>query len=169
MRREEASFDRIYQKQYTAILSFAVSRGRSRADAEEIAAEAFVRLWDRWEEMAALDEVSVKKWLYVTAGNIVREYRRRDASTVPLEEVECVLHDSVGEDPLEEAQFSHYLREIERALRPEEWELFRLAFLEQTSYEEIMTRMGLRPQALRVRIHRLRSKLRPMLSRLFGN
>jgi len=35
MRREEASFDRIYQKQYTAILSFAVSRGRSRADAEE--------------------------------------------------------------------------------------------------------------------------------------
>lgn len=168
MGRRECAFDRCYRKHYSAILCFGISRGQSRADAEEIAAEAFVRLWERWDEMEEMDEVSVKKWLYVTAGHIVREYRRRQTSTVPLEELEGVLTDRGGADTIEEEQFRHYLRRIERELGEREWELFRLAFLEQIPYERITERMNIPSGVLRVRIHRLRGKLKKMLPRLFG-
>ena len=169
MRRGESAFDRCYRTHYPAIYHFSFSRGYSRADAEEIAAETFVRLWDRWEEMAELDEVSIKKWLYITAGNIVKEYRRRAVPTVPLEEVESILTDHGSGEAIEEEQFRHYLREIERELSEREWELFRLAFLEQMPYDRMMAQMGIgSTDVFYARIHRLRRKLRKMLPRLFG-
>ena len=168
MDQREMAFDRCYRKHYSAVLCFGISRGQSRADAEEIAAEAFVRLWNRWDEMADSDDISIKKWLYVTAGHIVREYRRRQAPDIPLEELECVLTDPEGNTPLEEEQFRHYLKKIRRELSESEWALFQLAFLEQIPYDRIMKRMNIRSEVLRVRIHRLRKKLKKMLPQLFG-
>lgn len=168
MEQRERAFDRCYQKHYSAMLCFGISRGQSRADAEEIVAETFVRLWDHWDEMEGRDETAIRKWLYVTAGNIIKEYRRRQIPTVPLEEFESILTDTESGDLMEEEQFRHYLKEIERELSTLEWELFQLAFLEQTPYEQIMERMSTRPELLRVRIHRLRKKLKKLLPRLFG-
>ncbi len=168
MGNRENTFDRCYQKHYSAILCFGISRGQSHTDAEEIAAETFIRLWSNWDEMEGHDDASIKKWLYVTAGNIVKEYRRRQMSTVPLEEVESILTDPESADVLEEEQFRHYLNEIKQKLSEIEWELFQLAFLEQIPYDRIMERMNIRSEVLRVRIHRLRKKLKGLLPRLFG-
>ncbi len=169
MGTEEKAFDLCYQKNYLAIYHFSFSRGYSRADAEEITAESFVRLWDRWPEMAGLDEISIRKWLYVTAGNIVKESRRRTVLTVPLEEVEGILTDHGGNEPIEEEQFCHYLREIERELSKSEWELFRSAFLEQHPNDAIMAQLEIgSTDVFYARIHRLRKKLKKMLPRIFG-
>ena len=168
MEKRENSFDRSYKKHYSAILCFGISRGQSRADAEEIAAETFIRLWDRWDEMEGRDDSFIRKWLYVTAGNIIKEYRRRATLTVPLDEVESVLTDRENGDAVEEEQFRYYLNEIRRELSGIEWELFQQAFLEQIPYGQIMERMNIRSEVLRVRIHRLRKKLKKLLPRLFG-
>ena len=168
MRRNENTFERVYRRLYHTVFCFALSRGASRADAEEISAEAFVRLWRCWDTLEARDETEIKKWMYVTAGNIVREYRRNSVADVPLEEVESVLFDGEHTQIAEEAQFRHYLKQIERALGEREWKLFRLAFLEQLPYEQLAEQLHCSSTALRVRIHRLRGKLRPLLPQLFG-
>lgn len=169
----EREFDLCYRKQYPAIFAFCLSRGLCRADAEESASETFVRLWNRADEMDGRDELEIKKWLYVTAGNVVKEYRRRAmrTQTVPLEELEGVLPDGDSDSAhaIEQEQYRHYLARLERELNESEWELFRLAFLEQMPYERVVRELNLRPDALRARIMRLRKKLRSILPQLFAN
>ena len=166
---EEKAFDRCYRTNYPAIYRFSFSRGYSRVDAEEIAAETFVRLWDRWGEMARWDELSIRKWLYLTAGNIVKEYRRRAVPTVPLEEVESMLSDQGSGETIEEEQFRYYLRELERELSGDEWKLFRAVFLERHPCETVMALLGIgSTDAFYARIHRLHKKLKKILPRLFG-
>ena len=167
MATDEKAYDRCYRINYPAIYHFSFSRGYSRADAEEITAEAFVRLWERWEEMGGWDEISIRKWLYVTTGNIIKAYRRRAVPTVPLEEIESVLTDGGNNEAVEEEQFRHYLKRIEHGLSQNEWELFRLTFLEQLSKDAIMAQMKIgSADVLYARIHRLRKKLKKMLPRI---
>jgi RNA polymerase sigma-70 factor (ECF subfamily) len=50
---------------------------RNRHEAEEIMQDAFLRIWERWERVAALDDA--EGYLYRTAMNVLRSRARRAA------------------------------------------------------------------------------------------
>ena len=47
----------------------------NRSEAEDISQEAFLRLWERWDDVAAMDEPA--GYLHRTAINVFRDRRRR--------------------------------------------------------------------------------------------
>jgi RNA polymerase sigma-70 factor, ECF subfamily len=69
----EAFFDQHHERLYRALWLVT----RNRHEAEEIAQDAFLKVWERWDRVASLDEPG--GYLYRTSMNVFRSRRRRSA------------------------------------------------------------------------------------------
>ncbi len=162
-------FDSFYKKYYKIIYNYSLSWGQSHSDADEIASEALLRLYRKWDERWKIPEEENLKWLYMTARNVIHEYSRAQARK---SENEVEISDSSGgagdveRQTVEEEQYSYYLGKIKKLLEPEEWRLFCLAFVEERSMAEIEAALGIDNTALRARLYRLRKKLKSRLDKI---
>jgi len=80
----------------------------SRADAEDISQEAFLRVWERWERVAPME--NREAFLFRTAMNVFRNRARRARL--------AVRRTLVGPDPKDELAEVEERDLVERALRP---------------------------------------------------
>src|SRR5210317_2602148 len=68
------------------VIAQAFHRLNSRADAEDVAQEAFVRLWriaPDWKQ----DQAKVSTWLYRVVENLCIDQLRRNKTSAPLDDV----------------------------------------------------------------------------------
>jgi RNA polymerase sigma factor (sigma-70 family) len=80
----------------------------NRADAEDISQEAFLRVWERWDRVALMD--NPEAFLFRTAMSVFRNRSRR---------ARLVLRRAiVGADPRDELADVEERDQVERALRP---------------------------------------------------
>jgi len=68
-------FGDLYEEQYTHVLAYAVSKARDRHAGEDVAAEAFTRLWTELRAGKAI--VSPPAWLFTTVRRLVIDRGRR--------------------------------------------------------------------------------------------
>jgi RNA polymerase sigma-70 factor, ECF subfamily len=91
------SFEDFYRDEHAGVFGSLVLLTRNRADAEELMQEAFLRVWERWDDLHDLDDPT--GYLYRTAMNAAFSRRRRakvaarkllrpDPPPDPLEELE---------------------------------------------------------------------------------
>src|SRR3990172_5528462 len=69
------SFETFFETERIRLYRVLFAITGSRQEAEDIAQEAFLRVWERWDRVAALDEPV--GYLHRTAMNVFRDRRRR--------------------------------------------------------------------------------------------
>jgi len=70
-----ATFEEFFEAERDRLYSALFAITSDRPEAEDISQEAFVRVWERWDRVSAMDERA--GYLHRTAMNVFRDRRRR--------------------------------------------------------------------------------------------
>lgn len=129
---------------------------RDRHEAEEIAQDAFLKLWERWERVGLLRDP--EGYLYRTAMNLFRNRRRRAA---------LALQRAVGTRPADHSipaveERDAVVRALGALTRGQRSALVLTNLLGFTS-EEAAKALGVRPSTIRVLAARGRASLRDQM------
>jgi RNA polymerase sigma-70 factor, ECF subfamily len=147
-------FGAIYERYAGDVLRFALYLSGNRADAEEIAAETFVRAWIATGEIRV---TTIKAYLFSIARNLyIERYRRRGRDgSMPGD----VPDEAPG--PEAAARSRDELDAVMAALRamPEVDRAAVLMRADDLPYDDIARALGITLAAARVKVHRARLKL----------
>ena len=152
------AFELLVSRYQGKVFRLAMSYVRSAADAEDLAQEAFVRLW---RALPLYDgRASLSTWFYVIARNAcLSELRRRRARpTLPLDETaeprrtEGLAPAPASDLRLDCARLLETLPETQR-------QVVRLFYLEDRSYDEVAALLAMPKNTVRSHLHRARRRL----------
>jgi RNA polymerase sigma-70 factor, ECF subfamily len=152
---EPLEFGRLYEEYANDVHRFALYLTGSKADAEDITSETFVRAW---ASSGRIRVGTVKAYLFTIARNLYLDWRRQDARHAPMPEQ--VTDPAPG--PEAESSGRSELRTVVAALQALP-EIDRSALLmhavEGLSSEQVGLALGLSAAAVRVKVHRSRMRL----------
>lgn len=126
---------------------------RHRFEAEEIAQEAFLKVWERWDRVAGMDDPA--GYLYRTAINVWRSRGRRAAVAIRR-----VVHAIPQDDGLAAIEERDVVVRAMAPLTPRERAALVLVDLLGLTSEEAGKALGVRPSTVRVLAARGRDRLR---------
>ncbi len=145
-------------------LAFLERRVESRAAAEEILQEAFVRGLGQADEIR--DDERAVAWFYRLLRNaVIDHYRARGAEVRGLEALARELADASAPPPELEAALCRCFEALLPALRPEYSEILRRVDLEGGRPADFAREAGLTANNAMVRLYRARKALRADLQR----
>jgi DNA-directed RNA polymerase specialized sigma24 family protein len=142
------TYGREYQHGFVKTVRLLRSRGASADDAEDLAQAAWLRGWQKLNQLK--DQAMVVSWVNVIALNCHRRYTQTQARLQPLQEL-CG-HIGVDAAPLEAAR-------ILGSCRPKDRRLF-VQQMDGLTTPEIALQEGVTATAIRVRILRARRAVR---------
>lgn len=156
---EEEQFSAFFRAHYNAIVRYVERRVAQPEDAAELVADVFRIAWQRFDPASAAS----RAWLFQVAHNVVLDHYRRSGRQRALI---TKLSDEVASQwrvpaPLEPE--NPILAALERLDEPVR-EVLRLRYWEELGVAEIATVLQLSPGAVRVRLHRARQQLKPLLT-----
>ena len=140
----------LYPLYFEELTRFLTGLLKSRAAAEDVAQEAFLRALEHAEQFEAYDRAACRAWLYRTAKRIcIDRFRRRSCAPLPED---GVFREDDHTGP-EVAELIALLPAHERAL-------FVLNAFESYSAKELADQFGLKPATVRQRLCSARARLR---------
>ena len=172
---DERAFEALYSRYESLVYNLAYFKVKNRADALDVAQEAFMKLWQRAASYRG--EGSVSAFIHTIVKNAATDcLRRREAETVPLtpsgedgEEHELQVSDE-GDTPEEASVRREKIEEVRRAigeLSDDHREVIVMYDIDGKSYVEIAVALGVDIGTVKSRLFRARKKLREIL--LKGN
>lgn len=154
-------FRLLYESSYADLVAYCRRRIAPSA-VDDVVAQAFLIAWQR------LDDVTddPRPWLFGVAHNVIRNRRRQDARAAILLDVlvtEITTRQDV-DDPLalDEVQA---LVEALHAMKEADAELVRLTAWEGLPHADIAVVLGCSENAVAIRLHRARGRLRDRLAK----
>lgn len=169
---DEAALAALMERWERPVKSVIVRLVLNASEAEELAQETFVRVWQQREKFRVGAEF--RPWVFSIAVNLARNrlrwWRRRPGvsldewSEAPIAEAR-EGRPGAGTAALEADERAAAVREAVAALPVELREALVLFEYEQMSQAEIATAVGATPKAVETRIYRAREKLRAALQR----
>ena len=154
--RQDRAFERLLAAYRGRVYRLALGFVREPADAEDLAQEAFVRLW---RALPLYDgRASFSTWLYVIARNAcLNEVRRRGLRpTTALDEDAEPAAGTAMAPPVDERLDCETLVE---ALPEPQRRIVRLFYLEERSYEQVAAMLDMPINTVRSHLHRARKRL----------
>ena len=154
--------EEIYRRYSGELFGYLFSLARSRADAEDLLSETFIRALKGLASFRG--ESSVRTWLYAIARNVWLEHMRKTRRIENIDDLLGVyVEDSVADSAMARIAVSRvreYLADMDERTR-------NIVVLrsEGYGYEEIAARQGISASSARVIEHRARKKLRELLER----
>jgi len=160
--QRDRAFERLLVAYRGRVYRLALGYVRTPADAEDLAQEAFVRLW---RALPLYDgRASFSTWLYVIARNAcLSELRRRGARPTA----------SLDDDPVDPASPLAAGSAVDRRLECEtmvemldepQRRIVRLFYLEERSYEQVAEMLDMPINTVRSHLHRARKKLAGLMA-----
>ena len=173
----DASFEYLYNKYLDRIVRFINVQFHVDAEAsKDIAHETFKTMWEKRGELYDDDEKKMLSWLYKTAKMKYCEYNRcnaklqidfdSDPEAIPNDfsaEYEDLLHIE-GFNSVEE-KYQSYLSEVKDSLSEKELEMFNLVVEMKLDPKDAAAALNISDVNFRVRWHRLRNKLKPIVKK----
>lgn len=169
------SFDEIYHLKYKDIYHYCYYNMKyNKCDAEDIANDVFVVFYEIWNDFNPKNELTVSKWLYKTAYNMVLNHNKRkhyyvntvdydDAvSEVSTDQIDILSTNNVAEWENSE-NFRQRIIEIKRYLSHTQYEIFYFSIINGYSNSEIARILDMKENTVKVSLHRIRSKLKKSL------
>lgn len=137
---------------------------RSRPDAEEMTADAFLTLWTKRHDVVIYG-ISALPWLVVTVKNLSRNRLRANErrSTDHLDDVEPASSTPSAEDLAALDEAMRLVRDVVRQLPAVDRDIFRLCVIEELTYKEAAAQLGLKHGSVRNRLSRVRLRLQSEL------
>lgn len=144
---DEAAFEGCYQRVFPLVLAKCRRMLKGSADANDVAQEVFVRLWNHRELVR--DQEALTTWLYRTSTHLVIDRARRQAlGREALAHLEQVL--ATGE-PEAEARFTsrQRLRQLVTDCSQQELEAAILSRVDRLTHPEVASVMGIGERTVR--------------------
>lgn len=157
---EYAYFVKMYSQQ---VLDFTVRMVGNRADAEELAQNAFVKAFNRLETFEG--RASFLTWVSRIAYNeSINHLKRRKLHLVDVDEAQ-IADSRIDDDELSTGREERIslMEDALNCLPPDERMLVQLYYYEDKPLQEIAFIMDAEANALAVRLHRIRKKLLIMI------
>jgi len=152
----QARFEAVYAANHALILGYALRRTANPDDAADILAETFLTAWRKLAEVPAGDDARL--WLYGVARRVLANYyrgeRRRSALADRLR-AELATSYQPPEHDSEHARIASALARLPEEQR----ELLALNSWEGLDYGQLAVVLGCSRNAVRIRLHRARSRL----------
>lgn len=153
-------------RQWTAdnqdqVWSLALYLLRDRFEAEDVAQEAFVRLWQHRESLGG---DRVRPWLLRVTRNLCLDRLRKQRPQVEIEDEHAMS--SGPADGLQNRQLGERLRIAMARLAEPYRSLVVLRDVQQNSYEDVARATGLSLPQVKTYLHRARKQLRQQLMEL---
>jgi RNA polymerase sigma factor (sigma-70 family) len=152
-------FEKLYQQYFSMVLN--LCRGYMKGDrdlADDLAQDVFVNVWNALPGYRA--EASYKTWIYrITVNTCLLQIRKdKNKIKVPLETVAHPIETGPGQTPENEKILYTAIGQLEEVDR-----LMIMMVLEEVEYNEIASIMGVTENNLRVKIHRIKTKLKTLI------
>ncbi len=183
-RSPENNFQRIFARYCAPVTHFFANRGFSMQEAEDLAQESFVRVYNNIGTFRL--EASFDTWLFTIAGSIwknalrSRSALKRQAEEVSLDKIVGPEEDSRSdrdaepeagsEDPLEQvlaAERTQLLRRAIEALPPKMRECVVLRVGRGLKYREIADMMKISIATVKSQLHEAKQRMKPRLEKHF--
>jgi RNA polymerase sigma factor (sigma-70 family) len=154
----------VYDAHATSLLDYFLRRvGQDHA--HDLVAEVFLVAWRR--RAIAPDEPDLRPWLFMVAGNVLRNHHRGAARRMRLHErLRASARTAVSKQPPEQSDTDALLRWALAQLREPDREILRLTAWEGCTTDELATVLGCSANAAAVRLHRARRRLRKVLAQV---
>lgn len=163
---EAEAFERVVMEQKDRIFSYASLMLRDRAEAQDVAQDALIRLWNHRREV---EDEGAHRWLRRTTHNLCIDRLRRRKSrpeTSVSETVDCGADGGPGPQRLAESgELAAALTSALEALHERDRAVILLREVEGLGYNEIAEILRVPLGTLKARLHRAREHLRARLVR----
>ena len=154
--QRERRFRQLYEEHYLHIQAYAVRRLDVQADVADVVAEVFTTAWRRLDDVPPAPEARL--WLYGVARRVLAGHRRgKERFRRLIARIEA-SHDAAPQRALgdPDARLTQVLRQVPTAER----EALMLVAWEQLSYAEAAEVLGCSQNAIGIRVHRARTRIR---------
>ena len=144
----------LYTNFYRELLTYCKAMTKSRASAEDLVQETWLRAFTHWEDVGNLSSGQCRAWLYKTARNLFIDQARKQSRETPADEEQLALA-SFQEDLSQAAvaQLIGRLPEGEKAL-------FTMRYFEGYNARELGEIFALPPATVRSRLASAKRRLR---------
>ena len=146
-------FEEFFQLEHRRLYGALAIMTGDRFEAEEVMQDAFLKVWERWDRVSAMDEPV--GFLYRTAMNLYRKRLRRAAVAVRK-----AAHLAPRHDELDIIETRDQAARLLRVLTPREREAIVLTSYLGYSTEEAGSLLGIKASTVRVLTMRARDSLR---------
>tara|TARA_R110000772_G_scaffold68688_4_gene152154 strand:- start:669 stop:1223 length:555 start_codon:yes stop_codon:yes gene_type:complete len=168
-RDRQERFAAIFEAYHRHVLTYAMRRSISGADAQDIAALVFEVLWQKLDTLSS--DMEPLPWLYGVARCCLANHRRRLLTQERYRGAlnhEATLREQATPDESgdEEAQA---IRHALSQLAPTDQEVLRLSAWEELSHAQIGSALSISENAVSIRIHRARKRLGEKLGDSFSS
>ena len=150
---ENPSFERFFDSERTRLFGALAVMSGNRAEAEEVMQDAFLKVWERWDRVSAME--SPEGFLYRTALNVYRKRLRRAA--IAVRKAATLLPE---DDALGGVETRDEVARLLRGLTQREREAIVVTAYLGYSSEEAGELLGIRANTVRVLTSRARATLR---------
>jgi RNA polymerase sigma-70 factor, ECF subfamily len=147
------SFEEFFDAERTRLFGALAVMSGNRGEAEEIMQDAFLKVWERWDRVSAME--SPQGFLYRTALNTYRKRLRRAGVAVRK-----AVHALPEDDALSDVETRHDVARLLRGLTQREREAMVLTAYLGYSTQEAGELLGIRASTVRVLTTRARASLR---------
>ena len=165
VKRDRTAFASLYDLYLDRVYRYVYYWLPSRADAEDITQEVFIRAWH------AIDKYKVTgapfmAWLTTIARNLVNSHHRSSKRLVPLPETDTVISNNPGPQAEAEMNFTrNYVRDAILKLKGEKQKVIQMRFINEMGYEEVAQALNKTEGAIRVLQYRALKDLRGILEK----
>ncbi len=163
---DERAFAELFERHTKVLVGYARVRGFQLYEAEDIAQDAFVLLWEKRRSITVVTE-SVLPWLLVTARNRIHERlrtlsRHRTDSTLDIDALPSSALSA--ERQLEQRRLGAALEHALAQLKPLDRAIVDYCLTQGAQYQQAAAALGLSLAAVRGRLARARVSLRTELA-----
>ena len=160
-RHRERRFAALYQEHYRPILAYAMRRTGPAEDAADVVADVFTTAWRRIDQVPGAP--ADRLWLYGVARRVVAGRRRSARRLSRLTARLRADGPAAGQPGLRDAAADRLLAALDR-LPAGEREALQLVLWERLSHAEAARVLGCTANAVAIRVHRAKTRLRGDLS-----
>ncbi len=154
-------FEHIYAANCGPLLGYALRRTANTDDAADVVAETFLTAWRRLDDLPAGDQARL--WLYGVARHVLANHQRGERRRSDLSD-RLRLDLAAGYRDAEYTGELARLREAVTCLAGPDRELLSLVAWEGLDHGELAAVLGCSRNAVRIRLHRARSRLAAALA-----
>ena len=149
--------EELYGTFYKEMLSYCTALTRSRAAAEDLVQETYLRAMTHWDDFQDLSRNQSRAWLYKTARNLVVDQARKQSRETPAEEERLAL--ASFEEDLSQAAVTQLIARLPDMERP----LFTMRYFEGYNARELGEIFDLPSATVRSRLASAKRRLREWL------
>jgi len=169
---DQAAYAALVQRYQGFVFTIALRYVKSREDAEEVAQDIFVKAYRSLADFKGASKFST--WLYtITTTTCISALRKKklEVHSLDNEKVFAVADNfdsGVSANQIEQKSRQNMVAEAIRLLSPDDAQVITLFYKGEQTLEEIAQAMGKEPNAVKVQLHRARTRLKEKMQKHFA-